>query len=132
MDPSPSSSVSLEADPPHIIGGDLKIPSKDAYNNDNPTLYYYWVHVLELEKDKNSDKPRAIPRNNEERKMIGSLLEVQCGMMRCVSPCRATRPLAHRRLVATDFLFQSPFSGASSGTASTVMLLLPPRGLSNP
>ncbi|KAF8167934.1 chromatin remodeling complex protein [Crassisporium funariophilum] len=82
MDPSSSSNLSLEDDPPHLIGGDLKVQSKDANTSDNPSLYYYWVYVLELEKDKSHEKGKSSAKTIErDGKMVGSLLEVQCGMM---------------------------------------------------
>jgi hypothetical protein len=81
---SPSSSTSsLEDDVPHIIGGDLKIPTKDAITQDDPALYFYWVHILELEKDKSHDKNKGVSKSlDKDGKMVGSLMEVQCGMMR--------------------------------------------------
>jgi bromodomain adjacent to zinc finger domain protein 1A len=81
---SPSSSTSsLEDDAPHILGGDLKIPTKDAIAQDNPALYFYWVHILELEKDKSHDKSKGASKSSDkDGKMVGSLMEVQCGMMR--------------------------------------------------
>ncbi|RDB28913.1 hypothetical protein Hypma_015347 [Hypsizygus marmoreus] len=76
-----SSSSSSEDDAPHVIGGDLKIPTKDANIQDNPTLYFYWVHILELEKDKSHDKKQGAKPADKESNMVGSLMEVQCGMM---------------------------------------------------
>ncbi|KAF5377663.1 hypothetical protein D9615_005253 [Tricholomella constricta] len=79
---SSSSTSSLEDDAPHVIGGDLKVPTKDANVQDNPTLYFYWVHILELEKDKSHDKKQGGSKGTEkDGKMVGSLMEVQCGMM---------------------------------------------------
>ncbi|KAJ6627227.1 chromatin remodeling complex protein [Mycena sp. CBHHK59/15] len=80
-----SSSVSSieDEDPPHALGGDLKEPIKDANARDDPKLYYYWVHILELEKEKSHDKQKATAAKNAEKdgKMIDSLREVQCDMM---------------------------------------------------
>ncbi|KAJ7786002.1 chromatin remodeling complex protein [Mycena metata] len=80
-----SSSVSPieDEDPPHVLGGDLKEPAKDANARDDPKLYYYWVHILELEKEKSHDKQKASAAKNAEKdgKMIDSLREVQCDMM---------------------------------------------------
>ncbi|KAJ7630650.1 chromatin remodeling complex protein [Roridomyces roridus] len=72
-----------EEDPPHNISGDLKEPAKDANAKDDPKLYYYWVHILELEKEKSHDKAKATAAKNAEKdgKMIDSLREVQCDMM---------------------------------------------------
>jgi bromodomain adjacent to zinc finger domain protein 1A len=80
---SSASSSPVEDETPHLIGGDLKIPSKDANATDDPTLYFYWVHILELEKEKSHEKNKSTGKNAEKDvKMIGSLMEVQCGMMR--------------------------------------------------
>ncbi|KAJ6574807.1 chromatin remodeling complex protein [Mycena capillaripes] len=80
-----SSSVSPieDEDPPHALGGDLKEPVKDANARDDPKMYYYWVHILELEKEKSHDKQKASAAKNAEKdgKMIDSLREVQCDMM---------------------------------------------------
>lgn len=67
-----------------MIGGDLKIPAKDANAQDDPALYFYWVHILELEKDKSHDKKQggAAKPTDKDGTMVGSLMEVQCGMMR--------------------------------------------------
>jgi len=70
----------LDDEKPHNIEGDLKIPVKDVNSKDDPNLYYYWVHILEMERDKN-DKNKAA-KSEESAKMIGSLMEVQCGRMR--------------------------------------------------
>ncbi|KAF8225024.1 chromatin remodeling complex protein [Tricholoma matsutake] len=80
---SPSSSTSsLEDEAPHVLGGDLKILAKDAIAQDNPALYFYWVHILELEKDKSHDKSKGASKSSDkDGKMVGSLMEVQCGMM---------------------------------------------------
>ncbi|KAF8740556.1 hypothetical protein AX14_008167 [Amanita brunnescens Koide BX004] len=81
-DPSSSSASSLEDEALHVIGGDLKIPVKDANARDDPMLYYYWVHILELEKDKSHSKDKTAAREAEkDAKLIGSVMEVQCPMM---------------------------------------------------
>jgi hypothetical protein len=78
-----SSSSTLDDDPPHVIGGDLKVPAKDALANDNPTLYYYWVHLTELERDKSHEKGKSSTKiTDADKRLVGSLIEVQCGMMR--------------------------------------------------
>ncbi|KAG6911832.1 hypothetical protein DXG01_000079 [Tephrocybe rancida] len=76
-----SSTTSLDEDAPHVIGGDLKIPTKEANIQDNPALYFYWVHIIELEKDKSHEKKQGGSKNAEKDNAIGSLMEVQCGMM---------------------------------------------------
>jgi len=84
-DPSSSSASSLEDEAPHVIGGDLKTPVKEANALDDPLLYYYWVHILELEKDKSHSKDKTAAREAEkDAKLIGSVMEVQCPMMRSV------------------------------------------------
>src|SRR5438046_2857012 len=55
---APSSSSSDEF-PAHKIGGDLKIPTKDANAQDDPTGYLYWVCILELEKERSHEKGKA-------------------------------------------------------------------------
>ncbi|KAG6842517.1 hypothetical protein C0991_000043 [Blastosporella zonata] len=75
------STSSLEDEAPHVIGGDLKIPTKEANLQDSPALYFYWVHIIELEKDKSHEKKQGGSKNAEKDSAIGSLMEVQCGMM---------------------------------------------------
>ncbi|KAF9015331.1 chromatin remodeling complex protein [Cyathus striatus] len=71
---------------PHLVGGDLKIAAKDANARDDPDLYFYWVEILDLEKDKghdkgkNSSKSTKHPEGNKGE-MTGSLMEVQCYAM---------------------------------------------------
>ncbi|KAJ7102222.1 chromatin remodeling complex protein [Mycena belliarum] len=80
---SSSASPVEDEDPPHSLGGDLKEPVKDANARDDPNLYYYWVHIIELEKEKSHDKQKSTAAKNAEKdgKMIDSLREVQCDMM---------------------------------------------------
>jgi hypothetical protein len=81
-DASSSSYLSVN-DPPHVIGGDLRIPTKEATAKDDPSMYFYWVHVTELEKDKSHEKGKSSVKNNDkETNLVGSLIEVQCGIMR--------------------------------------------------
>lgn len=74
-------SPSVVDDEPHAIVGDIKIPAKEANAKDDPNLYFYWVHILELEKDK-GDKSKAASKSDHEITMVGSLMEVTCTMMR--------------------------------------------------
>ncbi|THU94815.1 chromatin remodeling complex protein [Dendrothele bispora CBS 962.96] len=74
-----SSRSTIDDEKSHNIEGDLKIPVKDVNAKDDPNLYYYWVHILEMERDKN-DKNKAA-KSEESAQMIGSLMEVQCGRM---------------------------------------------------
>ena len=78
-----SSSALEEEGPPHTIGGDLSIPVKDSVAKDDPCSYFYWVTLLELERDPNNRRSKAPPPQKDDQ-MIGSVMEVQCGMMRYV------------------------------------------------
>lgn len=81
----PSSSSNLDEDPPHIIGGDLKTPNQEAIAKDNPALYYYWVYLTELERDKSHEKGKATTKiTDNDKKLVGSLIEVTCKMMKYV------------------------------------------------
>ena len=83
MDVSSSKRLALQDDPPHVVGGDLRIPTKEAIAKDDPSLYFYWVQVIELEKDKSHERGKSSVKNNDkESNLVGSLIEVQCGMMR--------------------------------------------------
>ena len=81
MDPASSSKLQIE--PPHVIGGDLNVHASQAQIQDNPTLYYYWVFLTELERDKSHEKGKSSVKITEnDKKLVGSLIEVHCGMMR--------------------------------------------------
>jgi hypothetical protein len=75
---NPSSS-SLDDDPPHVIGGDLKISNEEAHVNDHPELYFYWVYLTELERDKSHEKAKT---SMIDKPLVGSLIEVSCKSMR--------------------------------------------------
>ena len=67
-----------------MIGGDLKIPAKDANAKDDPGKYCYGVELLELEKDRSHDKNRSVSKGSgKEGDRTGSVVEVQCRLMRC-------------------------------------------------
>jgi len=104
----------LEDDAPHVLGGDLKVPAKDAIAQDNPALYFYWVHILELEKEKSHDKSKGASKSSDkDSKMVGSLMEVQCGMMRYRSLFHAASMCwsdVSSPIAVTAFLFPSRFS----------------------
>ncbi|KAL4267617.1 Chromatin remodeling complex protein [Pleurotus pulmonarius] len=72
--------MAVDDEPPHVIAGDLNLPIKEANQRDDPTHYYYWVHILELEKDK-PDKNRSAQQHEKDVGIIGSLMEVKCQMM---------------------------------------------------
>ncbi|KIY45420.1 hypothetical protein FISHEDRAFT_66988 [Fistulina hepatica ATCC 64428] len=63
---------------PHAIGGDLSIDIKVANTRDDPYLYFYWVYLIEPERDSHA-KGKAKALKQED--MAGSIMEVQCGMM---------------------------------------------------
>ncbi|TRM65788.1 ATP-utilizing chromatin assembly and remodelling N-terminal-domain-containing protein [Schizophyllum amplum] len=75
-----SSSTLEEEGPPHLIGGDLSIPVNQTLAKDDPCSYFYWVTLLELERDPNSRRAKAPPPPKDDQ-MLGSVMEVQCGMM---------------------------------------------------
>jgi hypothetical protein len=81
---SDSSDKSFEEEQPHVVGGDLNIPLSDANEKDNPELYFYWIHILEPEKDK-GEKGKAAKTAEKEPKIIGSVMECQCGTLRYTS-----------------------------------------------
>jgi hypothetical protein len=130
-----SSSSTLDDDPPHVIGGDLKVPAKDALANDNPTLYYYWVHLTELERDKSHEKGKSSTKiTDADKRLVGSLIEVQCGMMRFFG-FPAVLNLTYLAycylfLVATACHSPSRSSVASLGTVWIVRQPSPRHGLS--
>jgi hypothetical protein len=68
-------------DEPHVIGGDLGIPLPDAKQRDDPDLYYYWIEILEPEKEK-GEKGKAAKALADQKNIIGSLMECQCGTLR--------------------------------------------------
>ncbi|KAF9569735.1 chromatin remodeling complex protein [Agrocybe pediades] len=77
-----SSSTLDEDDRPHVIGGDLSIPTKDAVANDDPHLYFYWVTLKDFERDKSHEKSKGGAKVPEQdRAMIGSLVEVPASIM---------------------------------------------------
>jgi bromodomain adjacent to zinc finger domain protein 1A len=67
---------------PHAISGDLNEAAKDANARDDPHLYYYWVSILEPEKEKGAAKTAASKSVDSDGTVVGSLMEVQCPMMR--------------------------------------------------
>lgn len=85
-DSAPSSS-SASASPDtniHIISGDLKIPAKEANAKDDPTAYYYWVHILEPEKRSDSNKLSAATKAANlarDESVVKSLMEIRCNLM---------------------------------------------------
>ncbi|TFK30606.1 hypothetical protein FA15DRAFT_662605 [Coprinopsis marcescibilis] len=73
---------SLDSEELHPVGGDLKIPAEECNARDNPSGYYYWVYLLELEKDKSHEKGKTKAQEaQKDGKLVGSLIEVKCPMM---------------------------------------------------
>lgn len=128
---APSTSTQDE-EPPHVIGGDLNIPTKEAVENDNPGLYFYWVHLNELERDKSHEKGKPSTKITEnDKRLVGSLIEVQCGMMRLVyfDHHFPEDPWTHGFLtVVTASHFQSQSCGALFVIAWIAMLRSHHRG----
>jgi bromodomain adjacent to zinc finger domain protein 1A len=63
----------------------LNISVEDSLQQDSPDGYYYWCYLLELEKDKSHEKGKnKLPDMHKEGKLVGSLVEVRCQMMRSV------------------------------------------------
>lgn len=126
-DPSSSAAHSLDNETPHAMGGDLKISANQAILFDDPARYYYWVHILELEKDKSHDKGKSAAKNIEkDGKMIGSLMEVQYGMMRFTlfhNKLQFFSDAGPSRLVVIVCPFQNPSSDGSSATVLIAKLL---------
>jgi len=70
-----------EPQPIHNLSGDLKIPAKDANAKDDPAKYFYKVQILEEQNEKSHEKSKTTAR--DRAKWNGSLMEVQCNVMRC-------------------------------------------------
>lgn len=63
----------------------MNISVEDSLQQDSPDGYYYWCYLLELEKDKSHEKGKnKLPDMHKEGKLVGSLVEVRCQMMRSV------------------------------------------------
>ena len=81
----PTATSTLDDDPPHVISGDLKTPIAEIITRDDPALYYYWVYLTELERDKSHEKGKSTTKPTEnDKKLVGSLIEVTCKKMRHV------------------------------------------------
>lgn len=72
----------------HSVGSDLNIPLQEANAQDNPELYYYWVQILELEKDKGEKSKASKTATEKDTKVIGSVMECQCNTLRYAPWCR--------------------------------------------
>jgi hypothetical protein len=82
---SPESVLSPMSDdeplPIHNLSGDLKIPAKDVNAKDDPAKYFYKVQILEEQNEKSHEKSKTTAK--DRAKWNGSLMEVQCNVMRC-------------------------------------------------
>jgi hypothetical protein len=79
--PSP---ISDDEPPPiHNLSGDLKIPAKDVNAKDDPAKYFYKVQILEEQNEKSHEKSKTTAK--DRAKWNGSLMEVQCNVMRYVA-----------------------------------------------
>lgn len=76
-----SSSFTAEEGIPHLIGGDLKTPIKAANAKDDPVKYFYWVSILEPERNSDKAKAAAAAKGPDPEAPVKSLMEVQCGVM---------------------------------------------------
>jgi bromodomain adjacent to zinc finger domain protein 1A len=72
----------------HKIGGDLKIPAKEALVRDDPLKYFYKVQILEEQHEKSHEKGKAAAK--DKAKWIGALMDVQCSTMRSVTVSNLT------------------------------------------
>lgn len=91
-----SDSPRPELEEPHMITGDLKIPAKDFNDSDPPDRYFYWVQILEPEKDKSHDKAKSAQDKAKMEESVGSLMEVTCHLMRyAVVMVRCSRNLTY-------------------------------------
>ena len=68
--------------PAHVIGSDLRIPTKEAIAKDDPALYYYMVYITHLEKDKCHEKGKPPVKNDKGSNLIRTLQGVKCSVMR--------------------------------------------------
>lgn len=67
----------------HKLGGDLKVPAKEVNAKDDPAKYFYKVQILEEQNEKSHEKSKTSAK--DRAKWSGSLMEVQCSVMRYVN-----------------------------------------------
>jgi bromodomain adjacent to zinc finger domain protein 1A len=83
-----SSTSPVQADPEdttndvqiHKIGGDLKIPAKEAQAKDDPVQYTYQVQILEEPHEKGHEKGKTSQKDKGQ--WCGRLVDVRSNMMR--------------------------------------------------
>jgi len=108
----------------HVVGSNLGIPLTDANQRDDPELYYYWIYILEFEKEKGEKgKKEVMPQ------VIGSTMECHCRIMRYL--CQSPQHFCDTYICLAEIacLFQSQFFVVSFEIVSIVMLPLPLHGL---
>jgi len=108
----------------HVVGGDLTIPLADANQRDDPELYYYWIYILEFEKEKGEKGKKEVAPQ-----VIGSTMECHCRIMRYLRQSPSYFCGTHVGLAGIVCLFQSRFFAALFEIALIVMLPLPLHGL---
>jgi len=80
--PPPNGTSPDDAVQIHKVGGDLKIPAKEALVRDDPSKYFYKVQILEEQHEKSHEKGKAAAK--DKAKWTGTLMDVQCSTMRSV------------------------------------------------
>lgn len=94
--PQPSTSQASSSSSPlsddetqaiHKVAEDMKIPVKDSITRDDPAKYYYKVQILEEDKQATGKANQKETKGKEanKSKYSGSLMDVRCTDMRCVS-----------------------------------------------
>ena len=118
--------MDVEIEEPHSFTSDLKISAKEFNAIDPPDKYYYWVTILEPEKDKSHDKAKTTQEKAKEEEAIGSLMEVTCHLMRYVY----NRSLCFLELSArTTAAIAFPFPSLSSVVLFVIVLTVTPLSL---
>ena len=84
-----------EALPIHKLSGDLKIPAKDVNAKDDPAKYFYKVQILEEQNEKSHEKSKTTAK--DRAKWNGSLMEVQCNVMRCEALIFSSKAISNIR-----------------------------------
>lgn len=128
---SPTSDLSpMSEDEPHNIhklGGDLKVPAKDVNAKDDPAKYFYKVQILEEQNEKSHEKSKTTAK--DRAKWSGSLMEVQCSVMRYdILDFSLFATSLMRAAVVTVLLSRSQFCVGLFAIVWTVILLLLRRG----
>lgn len=81
-----SSPLPDEEKPIHKIAEDLNVLVTDSVTRDDPAKYYYKVQILEEDKQSSSKSHEKQKGKEARQTWSGSLMDVQCPMMRCISP----------------------------------------------